>query len=57
MGSLFPNDLFRVFITSQAEEDGLPKLVIERPLSKLDLSNQHRFDPIASSHEAAGVML
>jgi hypothetical protein len=46
---LFLNDVLRLFFGAQSEEDGLTKLVIERPLGKLDLGDQHRFDPNGSN--------
>src|SRR5260221_14516687 len=47
-GSLFTNHIFCRFVSSQSQEDRLPKLVVASPLGKLDLSDQHRFHPAAA---------
>jgi hypothetical protein len=41
---LFPNDVLGLLVSSQAQEDGLTKLVVAGPLGELDLSDQHRLD-------------
>jgi hypothetical protein len=48
---LFTNDLPWVLVASQPQKDWLPELAVTRPLGKLDLGNQHRFDPVALLHQ------
>jgi len=47
---LFTNNFFWPFVGSQSEKHRLTKLVIVRPLGKLDLGDQHRLDPLATLH-------
>ena len=49
--NLFANDIFRLLVGSQTQEDRLSKLVVMCPLGKLDLGDQHRFDPNTAFHD------
>jgi hypothetical protein len=51
---LFANNLISSFVTPQPEEYRLTKLVILRPLGKLDLGDQHGFNPVAPFHDRWG---
>jgi hypothetical protein len=44
-------NVFRLFVSSQFKEDRLTKLVLECPFGKLDLGDQHGFDPVATLHD------
>jgi hypothetical protein len=44
------NDILRLLVSSQPLEDRLTKLVIVRPLGKLDPGHQYRLDPLAALH-------
>jgi len=48
--SLLANNVLGLFVRSQPQKYWLAKLVIERPLGKLDLDDQKRFDPRAAPH-------
>ena len=47
---LFTNDLLWVFICSQPQKHGMPNLIIECPLGKLDLRDQDWLDPGRPPH-------
>jgi hypothetical protein len=47
---LFTNDIVRLLVGSQPQEDWLTKLVVVGPLGKFNLSDQHGFDPLATLH-------
>jgi hypothetical protein len=51
---LFANDILRLFVSSQPQEDRLAELVIQCPLGKFDLGDQHSFDPLAAFHDGRG---
>lgn len=48
---LFTDDFHRLLVTSQAEKDGLTKLIVAGPLGKFDLGNQNRLDPDTAFHD------
>jgi hypothetical protein len=48
---LFANNIFWVFVSSQSQEDRLPKLVVAGPLGKFDLGDQNRLDPHTAFHD------
>src|SRR6516164_763004 len=48
--SRITNDVLWLFISSQSQKHRLPKLVIQRPLGKLDLGDQYWLDPSAPPH-------
>ena len=48
------NNILWLFVSSQSLEDGLTKLVVAGPLGKLDLGDQHGFDPVALFHHCRG---
>jgi hypothetical protein len=48
---LLTNDILGLFVGPQSEKDRLTKLVVLRPLRKLDLGDQYRFDPVAAFHD------
>jgi len=50
-GISFTNDILSLFVGSQPKKHRLAQLVIMSPLGKLDLGNQHRFDPLAALHD------
>jgi hypothetical protein len=45
------NDVLCQFVSAQSQEDGLAKLIVTSPLGKLDLGDQHGFDPVAAFHD------
>jgi len=47
---LLANDVFRLLVGSQPQENRLTKLAVMGPLGKLDLGNKHRLDPLAAFH-------
>ena len=51
---LFTNHVLCHFVSPQSEKDRLTRLVVVRPLRELDLSDQHRLDPVASFHDCRG---
>ena len=51
---LFTNDARCLSIRAQSQEDRLTKLIVARPLSKLGLGDQDRFDPVATFHYCRG---
>jgi hypothetical protein len=54
---LFADNLLWVSVTPQAEKDGLTQLVVARPLGKLDLSDQDRFNPLTALNDRRGYAL
>ena len=53
-GSLFANDVLCSFVSSQAEEDRLTKLVVRSPFREFNLGNQYRLDPLTAFHYRRG---
>ena len=51
---LFANDILRLFVSSQPQEDRLAELVVVRPLGKFDLGDKNGFNPLAGSHDGRG---
>ena len=47
---LLANDILRLFVRPQPQEDRLAELVIQCPLGELDLGDQHGFKPMAALH-------
>ena len=50
-GDLFTNDILWLFVSSQSQKDRLAQLAIVGPLGKLDLGDQHGFEPVAALHD------
>jgi hypothetical protein len=48
---LFPNNILSRFISPESQKDWLTQLAVFGPLSKLDLTDQNRFDPVAAFHD------
>ena len=51
---LLANDILRLFVSSQPQEDRLAELVIQCPLGEFDLGDQRSFDPLAAFHDGRG---
>src|SRR5262245_59689894 len=47
---LLTNDGLCLLVSPQPQENRLAKLVVVRPLGKLDLGDQHGFNPVAAFH-------
>jgi hypothetical protein len=52
---LFRHHILCLFVSPQTEKNRLTKLVVERPLRKLELGNQNRLDPLAALHDCRGM--
>jgi hypothetical protein len=47
---LFPSDIAGILVLPQADESGVPKVIVARPFQELELSDQYGLEPPAVRH-------